>query len=271
MIASPMRTAARTLFFGLALAVAAAAQPAQAAPQILAALATLDGLKFHCTDGWCRADLSTYCLQRNRPAPSRGQAYVPAVPEAFTLVFNKEGTASSMPAGDHVTFVESRGFMSVSAIIEEKHLKALSESDVRLVVSANAALLPVPDASDKNPITPEEVAFATQSLRELGNTVVDRMPEATTAQLLAHVAGRLPENGVLPPSASAGFWENAIGDELPQSLPAPSVVNAKARYERCFGEVDNLRFGSMRGCLEWQHDDLIRDLNIDYWQQQPGS
>ena len=250
-----------------------AATPVQAAPQILAALQTWDGVPFHCTGGLCKANLATYCLQKDRPAPDAGQAYYPAVPEAFTLVItDQNGHQRSLPAATHVAFVEARGFMSVAGVIGEGDLAALTAGGTAtLVVAENASLLPVAEPGDPNPITAEEVAFATQSLRSHGQRIVDTSVKGQTAQVLAHVKAKLPPGATLPQAASETFWRQTIGDELPTRLPASTLGIAKGLYESCFNEVGNYRFSDMRRCLEWRQDDLIRELNTDYWRNQPGS
>ena len=61
----------------VAISILPITSPATAAPQILAALPVESGIELTCSDGICAAQLSTYCLQRERPAPSMGTAYVP--------------------------------------------------------------------------------------------------------------------------------------------------------------------------------------------------
>ncbi len=246
---------------------------AQAAPQILAALETLEGVSFHCADGLCKADLTTYCLQKNRPAPSAGQAYAPADPRAFTLtVTHADGKKISTPASRHLAFVEARGFMAVSGVITETALKALTKGgEARLSVARNASLIPVPDADDDDPITEREIAHVTKSLRELGGKIVDRSPKGQAARVLARVRDKLPRGAELPRAASETFWRQTIGDEPSAQTPAVAMTLAREQYDGCFQEVDDFRFSGMRQCLEWGQDHLIRDLNIDYWDNQPGS
>ncbi|MDD9877371.1 MAG: hypothetical protein OXR84_08020 [Magnetovibrio sp.] len=117
--------------------------PAAAAPQILAALPTA-GVPFTCAQGQCRADLSTYCLQQKRPAPSHGTVYHPAAAEDFQLEIKTAGGVRRLAAGAHVSFVESRGFMAVTAVIGEQDLIKLGGTDATIRVSNAASLLPEP-------------------------------------------------------------------------------------------------------------------------------
>lgn len=244
----------------------------KAAPQILAALPVESGIELSCSGGVCAAQLSTYCLQRERPAPSMGTAYVPARKEHFTLVLTHDnGNEVRVPAGDHMVFVENRGFMSVAASIEMGRIKALGATAASLVVWEGASLIPVPVANDPNPLTDEEIAYVTDSLREMGKATVDNTPKAGTAKLLAKLNAALPASGPVTASNFDTLWRNAIGDEVPLPAAGPALNGAREAYDRCYGGKATYGLSGLKRCLEFQHDDLIRDLNIDYWENQPGS
>ncbi len=245
---------------------------ANAAPQILAALPVESGVNLSCADGICAAELSTYCLQRERPAPSMGTAYIPSTDEQFTLVLaNDDGNEIRLPASKHMRFVENRGFMSVAASIELGRLKALGATQAKLVVWEGASLIPVPEAGDPNPLTEEEIAFVTDSLREHGQRIVDQTPQAGTAQLLAKLNAALPNNGPVTTNSFDTMWQQSIGDELPIPTSGSAIGGARQAYEDCIGSNSTYSIGGLKRCLEYQHDDIIRHLNIDYWQSQPGS
>lgn len=247
---------------------------AQAAPQVLAALPTETGVEFVCSNGVCQAELSTYCLQRQRPSPNFGQAYVPAAPEHFTLVLEgDDGRTLELAAGEHAAFVESRGFMAVSALIEEPRLNRLGSLKARVRVAEGAALLPVPEAGDPDPLTEEEIAYATKSLRKLGEQIVDNKPAARAAQLLARVAGALPAAGSVTAEGTAPVWQRAIEEEIPSlgGLGAETLSRAKLEFERCRESGWAASYPGLRQCLDYRHDDLIRGLNVDYWEKQPGA
>lgn len=244
---------------------------AKAAPQILAALPSESGIALVCAEGICVAELSTYCLQRERPAPSMGTAYVPARPEHFTLVLASDtGTEVRVPAGEHMRFTEHRGFMAVAASLELGRLKALGASTAKLVVWQEASLIPVAEANDPNPLSDEEIAFATKSLRAHGHDTVDSRPQAASAQLLAKLKAALPANGPITASNFEGMWQNAIGDSIPAAGEA-GLSGARDAYNSCAGTKMPQRMDGLKRCLEFQHDDFLRNLNIDYWQNQPGS
>ena len=245
---------------------------AQAAPQVLAALSSETGIPFTCDGADCRAELSTYCMLRNRPAPTLGHEYVPALPDSFALVVtDAQGRERSFRAGDHLRFFESRGFMSVAAQISQADLARLGAVKAVIRVGANAALLPMPTAGDANPLTEKEIAYATGSLREESARLVEQRAEAATTRVLAAVANHLPYG----PEFDTGEFENLVNKVI-ERIPAASpdiqgVGRARAEIGACTGEVRDMRFRLMRKCLEWKHDQLIRGLNVDYWESQTGS
>jgi hypothetical protein len=251
--------------------IATTTSPSQAAPQILAALPLHSGIELTCQGGVCAAQLTTYCLQRERPSPTLGTAYVPAKPEHFTLVLQSDdGKEVRLPAGEHMRFIENRGFMSVAASLETARLIALGAKNAKLVVWEGASLIPVPIAGDPDPLAPEEIAYVTDSLRDHGKQYVDNLPQASAAQLLAQLNSALPHEGFIQPSGFKQMWQQAIGDEVP--LPTgPALGAAEKAYGECTKGQVGYRNSGLKNCLEYKHDNLIRDLNIDYWENQPGS
>ncbi|NQV99580.1 MAG: hypothetical protein HQ483_07770 [Rhodospirillales bacterium] len=247
--------------------------PTLAAPQILAVLETDVGVPFVCNEGICKAQLSTYCLQRERPAPAMGAVYLPAVAEDFTLTVNADGSNPiDLPASSHVSFIESRGFMSVAAVILEKDLLKLGGTNAVIKVAANASMLPEPVANDPNPLTEQEIAFATGSLRQQGTAIADRTQQASAARLLARVMQSLPLQGPVYEGAGDTIWKKGIGDEMPSDpVRRGGFTRARDAYKDCFSGGPSNAFGGVRRCLEYKHDDLIRDINIDYWDSRVSS
>jgi hypothetical protein len=260
----------------VALSLFAAHHPAAAAPQIIAVLPSDAGVPFACADGQCRADLSTYCLQRERPAPKRGTVYSPAAAEDFKLVIETAAGTRVVDAAQHVGFVESRGFMAIAAVIDEPRLQALAEGAVKsavLRVGKAASLLPEPQTGDPNPLTEKEIAYVTTWRRQQGAEIVDAKPQARTVRVLAGLSNRLPASGFTEPALFDRLWKDAIGDEFGTALPTsePALDRANIEIKRCSEGAARHSYGGLRNCLQYRHDDLIRDLNIEYWETKPGS
>ena len=243
--------------------------PALAAPQILAVLATDTGVPFTCRNGLCRAELSTYCLQRERPAPNAGTVYHPAVSDDFTLsVKTASGKTRNLPAAKHVAFVEARGFMAITAVIEERQLKRLGSLNAVLRIGEQASMLPEAIPDDPNPLSAKEIAYATKSLRQHAKGIVDDQPGAMAARLLTRVMNTMPNEGQINPGDDGQLWRDAIGEEIPN---LKGLAPARNAYDRCFRGSQARAYGGVRRCLEFRHDEFIRSLNVDYWESQPGS
>ena len=138
------------LSFAAGLIVASPHAGALAAPQILAVLATDTGIPFTCADGVCEAELSAFCLQRNRPAPDFGTAYVPAAPGVFTLVVtDANGEERRLPAAEHVAFFEHRRY--TAAELELIHTAFVLHDHCKLSVSEITAFAQsAPGAAQKH-------------------------------------------------------------------------------------------------------------------------
>jgi hypothetical protein len=258
--------------FAAGLVLAAAHQGAWAAPQVLAALATDGGIPLTCAEGVCEADISTFCLQRNRPPPDIGAAYAPAAPGAFTLVVtDADGAERRLPAEAHVVFEEHRGFTAVSARLGEDVLAALGAVSARIEVAAGASLVPVPREGDPDPLTAGEIARAIGPLRALGTRVVDGSADAKAAGVLGRMVNALPRKGRVGPARRAALWGDVTGEEGLDATESPALSRAKAEYDWCTESIEGFRFDSLRHCLELRHDRLMRNLSIDYWNANVGS
>ena len=260
--------------FWLALGLFAALAPghASAAPQILAALPSESGIPFTCAEGLCVADLSTYCLQRDRPAPEFGAAYEPSDPGAFTLVVtDASGAVRRLGAADRVRFVEGRGFTVISARVAAETLARLGAVSARIEIAANASLLPVAVIGDPDPLTPEEIARTVGPMRRLGARVVDSRPKAKAAGFIGALANASPRRGTVEPDRREPLWRQVTGGDRTAGAQSPGQALARSAYDGCLAAYDGHEAFSFRGCLEGRHDALLRDLSVEYWNVGAGS
>ena len=257
----------------LALVFLLSLSPVQAAPQILAALEVQEGMPLHCQDGQCETDITTFCLQQNRDAPRLGTAYVPAAPEHFVLrLTGHDGVVRDVPATP-ARFTSGRGFTHVRVGIAEAQLTAWGAASARLVVSRQASLVPEPVADDPAPLTKAEIHFVTTSLRPLGEEMVDRQQLATAARIVGRVATAIEDLRAAPTPANVdGLWANVLEDMGP-AAPAGGSARDSARREldRCSRPGHHHSMAGVKSCLEYRHGDLMRNLNVDYWDRKPES
>lgn len=252
--------------------LAVSTSPVQAAPQILAVMASLGPQQMDCSGAICTTSLSSYCLQRERGVPSTGQAYLPASDDHFSLVVVAEdGTEKSVPASGHVTFRSVRGYSSVNAVIGKDALAKLGGVSAKFVAASRAVLVPAPEAGDPNPITEREMAFATQSLRQHGSEVVDAQPDAEAAALVNRMAATIVPRQAVNPESLEQLWHDVIKG-LGPSHPANSEGIRRARdiYDWCQTHSSYHSMAGIKSCLEFRHDGQIMKLNTDYWESQPG-
>lgn len=259
-------------WLALGLIVTLAPGHASAAPQILAALPSESGIPFACAEGVCVADLSTYCLQRDRPAPEFGAAYEPSIPGAFTLVVtDASGAERRLGAADHVSFVEGRGFTAVSARVTVEALTRLGAVSARMEIMANASLLPVAVIGDPDPLTPDEIARTVGPMRRLGARVVDASPQATAAGVIGALANASPRRGTVAPDRREPLWRQVTGGDRTAGARSPGQALARRTYDGCLAAYDGHEAFSFRSCLETRHDALLRDLSVKYWNVGAGS
>lgn len=263
----------KILFSAFAAALTASvAVPAFAAPQILAVMASLGAQEMRCSGSICTTSFTTYCLQRERDVPTTGQAYLPAAPEHFTLsIIAEDGTETPLAAGEHVSFRSQRGYSAVVATIGRQELAQLGGVAARIVTSERAALLPVPEANDPNPITEAEIAYATQSLREHGEEIVDATPDGQAAAIVNRMATTIVPSAPANADSLKQLWHDVI-DGLGPAHPIGQDAIKRARdiYDWCQTRMSYHSMGGIKSCLEFKHDNTIMRLNREYWESQPG-
>lgn len=251
-------------------------QPVSAAPQILAALEVQEGMPFICDGPTCETDITTFCLQQDRESPRSGTLYTPADRAHFRLrVTQRDGAVSDIPATD-VTFTSGRGFTHVRVSLPARKLAAMNAETARLVVTRQASLIPTPQAGDPDPITPAEADYVTKSLRSVGEEMIDSQPLAATARLVGRIATAIIDYRERPsPAAVDRLWNDVIDDMAPvldETGDRGNVIQgARREIDRCARAGHHHSMAGVKSCLEYRHGDLMRDLNIDYWNRKPGS
>ena len=114
------------LIAGAAAAGLSLTAPASAAPQILGVVASIAPMPLACSGETCTAQLSAFCLQRQREVPPEKTAYSAADPQAFTLIaLRADGSRVRVPVSDQVAFSSAYGYASVRVSVPHALLDQL--------------------------------------------------------------------------------------------------------------------------------------------------
>lgn len=254
-------------------AVAAAglslAAPAVAAPQVLGLVASIAPVTLTCAGETCTAQLSAFCLQREREVPVERAAYRAADPKAFTLIASQaDGSSIRLPAGEQVTFASAFGYASVRVSVPHGLLDELGAAALAVEVAPGAALVPMPVAGDPDPQTEAEIALATGPLRKLASQHFDTPSTARdAAQVIEAMVSGLPIHPWDGPKNQSNLWERRVTPELQAAASPEAVVLARSIFENCMPQSY-----STRHCLELKHMNLLSNSNLAYWDEAgPGS
>lgn len=268
----PVLLSATVLVSATVLAAAVPLAGAEAAPQVLALLATDGATTLKCEDGRCAAEFSAYCLQRERPNPDDGIAYQAADDGAMTLIVTAaDGTRRQIPAADYVSIITQRSYTAVRVSVPEGLLQEWNATRVALVVGQRVSLIPLPTAGDPEPQTEADIALAVGPQRAVGARLVDRSSAASDAVRLTNVLiNALPERGRVAPGRRGNLWAEVI-EPRAGGHSRESIEYAGRIYDGCQRKVEHGLVFSLRRCLEAGHDALMIGLNVRYWNAGPGS
>lgn len=247
-------------------------QSAQAAPQLLGVVATAAPLKLHCEGTICQTEISTICLQADRDTPKRFQAYSAHNPSSFELRVTTSAQTEKSIALTNGSFKAIRGFTAVEVSIDVSELRAQGYEPTSLSVAQDGMLIPIVDASDPDPIRPEEILLAMASLKPAAENVFKKHgPEYEAIRLVNQLLNETPMKGRMAKADREQLWDDTFGESARESVGAGAHRAADvAGY--CQYRTKQGRFFSVRRCLEQRLDGMIMNINTEYWRAvQPGS
>lgn len=246
---------------------------ADAAPQVLALIATEGEVELNCRSGECSAELSAFCLQSNRYSPVRGTRYQIAGGNVRLVGTNQSGRVVALDAAKYLTFESLRTHVAVRVAASRQEIAELGLDRVRVIVDANSALAPVASAGDPDPQTPEEIAVLVGSLRRAGSQVVDgNADRMAAARITNKMINALPAQDQEDKPAASSLWDRVHGrfDDSAASASAQEMAQDAYRFCDFLSRRNTLR--TVRRCLQTQHDNFVNYLNAEYWDvTQPGS
>lgn len=260
----------RVLLGAVALAGAfvAAFGSARAEPQMLAVVASAETLPMTCGNGWCAADVSTFCLQEQKAVPVDGTAYLPAPNSIDRLVLvatDESGREVRLPAAEIATITSVRGYRAARIRVDRRELAARGLDVPAVVVSPLASLVPASVmARAEDPVVAAEIDLVTGPLRAVGDQKVDAAGErADAARLTGRLVNGIPDDRSGDVADREALWQAAVArSETAADAGDGAVTLAREAFDRC-GRTGMTTF---RSCLASWHDMYIDPLNRDYWQ-----
>jgi hypothetical protein len=265
-----------TTVLALCAALGAPVAPASAASQVLGLVAS-NGLPtpMQCQDGICSGHISAFCLQEQRPAPSANSEYLLAPGSRLTLIAQlADGRSLRLPADNLVTIRTRIGFTSVRISMPEERMKALGAISVAIDVAPMASILPRPVADDPNPLSPEEIALATGSMRKAAQSQFEAPGEASdAARLSSFIVNLLPDDEPQTAAGRDALWNQAVAlaESSDRNLSAAGIADAHRIYSNCELSIASLSSFNLRSCLEIHHADLMAETNRAFWESTGGS
>lgn len=253
----------------LACAISLLPEPASAAPQVLAMMASDEPVPLICTDRECYGLVSTFCLQRDRDVPTYGQPYQATSPEGLTLSFIGDAGAVKQvtAAAAGLRFHGYSGYSMVRVSLPRAEMDRLGATAVALQIGPGISLVPVAAAGDRNPQTADEIALATGPLRIAASRYLDRPSvSADSARLFAALINGLPESRTIHDDHNSGLWERTIGAGLRQQTDPEALRRTERSYQNCVKYEE----GSLRLCLLSHHRHVMTQENKVFWEDTGG-
>ncbi len=246
------------------LAVAGFLDSAAASPQVLGLVASVRPVPMTCDASGCQAELSSFCLEQQRPYPRPGSVYRVAPGSVIALIVtNKKGEVRRLDANPYLSFVDSRGFPSVTAALSGRAIADLDIASVAIEIRKDATLLPEVKLGDKNPQSPDELALVTGSYRQKAERYFDDSGrDADAIRLTNAMINDLPRGELGKNAADPDLLAKIEADYQGVPVDPAGVKQAEEIHQNCVAKVDvSHHIESMRRCLEGSHDILLTHTN----------
>lgn len=268
------RYSATALAVGFAGGLGLFAGSADAAPQVLGLVASLEPTRMTCDEAGCRAELTTFCLQQTRENPQPNIAYTPIDGAELMLVgSNAAGETVRLPAEPYLEFHSMRGFTALEATIDPQSVAALGLSNVAIEVGKQVSLLPAEEAGDIDPQSPDEIAVATGANRAAAAKFYDEQNRSSDAlRVTSAMINALPADGRRPSDSDGSLWGADDVKSLAAKVDPAGLELSSEMFAVCQNKVDvTHHVATMRNCLQGTHDRLAVRTNIEFWESLGGS
>ena len=271
---SAVRRVAGALFGALAaFALLLLAGTAQAAPQGLGLVTTLQPVPMLCDGDGCVAQLSSFCLQRERKAPNYGTRYRLAAGAGLWLhLTDADGGRRTVPAEGVARLVSTRGNTAIEARVAAADRAALGAVEIAVEVGRLVTLLPEAVPGDADPITAAEAEFAAGPARLLAAEFFDS-PAALgeSINILDRTINAVARSSRLSDDARRDLWSRVAGTSVEAAADGRKSPAAQV-FAACLDDLNRQMVYGLRNCLEGRRDELLIHANTDLWNAlEPGS
>ncbi len=264
---SVARRIAGAVFGGFAAAGLLSFQgPAAAAPQSLGLVATVQPVPMICDDDGCVAQLSSFCLQRERRSPDFHTPYRVAGGTGLWLHLTEaDGGWRRVPAEGVAQLVSVRGNTGIEVNLSRADLAALGAVEISVEVGDLVTLVAEPVANDPDPLTAEERAFAAGPARRLAASIFDAPEELGDAiNILDRAINSMTRLARLSERDHRDLWDRVAG--VPLETAATGRTRAAAEvYSACLDDLRRRMVFGLRNCLEGRRDELLIRSNKQLW------
>lgn len=257
----------------LAIQVAAAQTlvtvPRYEGPQALGVVATREPVPVTCIEGRCTAFLGAFCLEEKVLPPDHGTPYrANRAGDVVLSAIDAGGKTRRLDSADTMTIYSHLGFNALKIVLKPEAVMAYGAMQLAVEVAERAAVLPV---EEKVAVAPDNRALATGAHRAVAESVFERVEErADAARLTTDMINALPERGEVPDALRRALWERVITPRTRASMTPAGVEKARGMFNACNRTVDISLRVTLRDCLEVRHNDVMRELNDEFWKMLGG-
>lgn len=239
---------------------------ANAAPQSLGLVATAQPVPMICGDGGCVAQLSSFCLQRDRKSPNYRTPYnVDGGTGLWLHLTDADGGRRTVPAEGLARLVSTRGYTAIEANVSTADMAALGAVEISVEVGKLVTLFPEVIPDDPDPITAPEEAFARGQARHLAAGFIDS-PEGLgdTIDILNRAINSITTKTRLSGEGRRELWSRVAGVPLDNALDG-RTRRAAGMFSGCLDDLRRRMIFGLRNCLEGRRDYLLIHANLRLW------
>jgi len=238
---------------------------ANAAPQTLGLVATNGPVELNCEAGHCEAEFSSFCLQKERGAPTKGTPYFAMDPRGIQIVAStSDGRQLTLSPAEDLTMTASRGHVAVLLSIRSDIAEKEQITSAQITIGDHITLKPVEVAGDPNPQSESDLKLSAGVLRHAGAKLVDgNTDRMSAARVTSLMINQLPPRGPYSHEERSLVWERSIAKSGP--LTPAAEKQARNGFTLCDFTLESGSNSSFRRCLQHQHDTLLKFLNSKYW------